>query len=117
MNAQFIGFGEVELDGTRYREDLVIVGGRVRDRDKSVSRRFKSNYGHTPLSAEESIPWNCSRLIVGTGANGRLPITAEVRTAAEQHGVELVAVPTEQACDMLRQADVQTTNAILHLTC
>lgn len=117
MKAQFIRFGEVEIDGTRYREDVVVNGGVVGERDKAASRSHKSKYGHTPLSIDEPVPWNCSRLIVGTGANGRLPITPEVKAAAEKRGVELIAVPKEQACTMLSEADTGTTNAILHLTC
>lgn len=117
MQARYIRFGEVEIDGLRYTEDIVIENGRVRDRDKAVSRPQKRDYGHTPLSEHESIPWNCSRLIVGTGANGRLPITAAVHTLARDHGVELVAVPTDKACALLTDSDLASTNAILHLTC
>ena len=117
MKARFIRFGEIEIDGTRYNKDVVVENGVVRNRDKTASRQHKAAYGHTPLSANESIPWECSRLLVGTGANGRLPITPEVQAAARERGVELIAVPTEQACGMLREADLSTTNAILHLTC
>ena len=117
MQAQFSRFGEVELEGAQYTEDVVIVKGKVRLRNKDASRPLKAGYGHTPLSEREDIPWDCSRLIIGTGANGKLPITDEVRSTAQRRGVELIAVPTEQACALLRVADLATTNAILHLTC
>ncbi len=117
MQARFIRFGELEIDGRRYREDVVIENGTVRTREKSASRARKAQYGHTPLSEEESIPWSCKRLIVGTGANGRLPITPELHQAAERNGVELVAVPTEEACRLLNEADLREVNAVLHLTC
>jgi hypothetical protein len=117
MNATFIGFGEIEIDGVRYREDVVIDGGTVRLRDKSPSRKHKARFGHTPLSAKEDIPWHCQHLIIGTGADGQLPIMKKVHKRAGEKGVELVILPTPQACDQLSQADLSHTNAILHVTC
>src|SRR6185437_8140223 len=69
---QFTGysFGSVRVDGVTYDHDLVIDRGKVRKRKKAASRKFRGAYGHTPLSAEEDIPWRCRRLVIGTGAAG-----------------------------------------------
>lgn len=56
MKAQVLGFGEIEVDGERYDHDIVIEAGDVKKREKAVSKRFRDDYGHTPLSAEENIP-------------------------------------------------------------
>jgi hypothetical protein len=53
MKAEVLGFGEIELDGERYDHDIVITAGEVKKRKKGVSKRFRDEYGHTPLSAEE----------------------------------------------------------------
>jgi hypothetical protein len=45
---------------------VVIDGGEVRKRKKKPLKKFREEYGHTPLSAEEEIPWKCRRLVVGT---------------------------------------------------
>lgn len=117
MNARFIRFGEIEIDGVRYAEDVIIAGGKVTLRDKSPSKKHKARFGHTPLSAKEAIPWNCRRLIIGTGAQGALPVMNKVVRQAKEREVELVIVPTPKACKLLREADPATTNAILHVTC
>ncbi|TVR70200.1 MAG: hypothetical protein EA427_06565 [Spirochaetaceae bacterium] len=117
MKARFIGFGRVEIEGETYSEDVMIVKGRVQPRAKSASRELKGEYGHTPLSEREPIPWDCAKLIVGTGAHGMLPLTEGVRAAARKQEVELVTVKTAEACRMLATADLADTNAILHLTC
>ncbi len=117
MNALFIRFGEIEIDGVRYREDVVIDGGRIRLRDKGPSRKHKARFDHTPLSAKEDIPWDCRRLIIGSGAHGQLPVMKKVHRRAEEHGVELIILPTPEACALLAQADLEHTNAILHVTC
>jgi hypothetical protein len=117
MQASLIEFGLIELDGERYDRDVVIERGRVGKRRKKASQPLRDRYGHTPLSLLEPIPWDCRRLIVGTGANGALPIDPDVFAEARRRGVELVAVPTEEACELLADADLETTNAILHVTC
>lgn len=119
MDARLIAFGVLEIDGRRFERDVVIERGRVGRRDKKASKPLRGRYGHTPLSLLEPIPWNCRRLIVGTGAEGSLPIEPDVLAEARRRGVELVAVPTEEACAILSagDADLATTNAILHVTC
>jgi hypothetical protein len=118
MKARFIHFGEVEINGQRYTKDIVVTGGEISKRDKGPSKAFRAQVGgHTPLSAGEAIPWDCERLIIGTGAHGQLPVMDEVHAQAREQGVELLLVPTEEACERLSEADVTTTNAILHLTC
>ena len=117
MEARFVRFGEIELDGHRYKRDVVVEGGRVSRRHKRASRPFRDRFGHTPLTLEEPIPWRCRRLIVGTGAEGSLPIIDDVREQARNLGVGLIAVPTEEACQLLSGCDPVETAAILHVTC
>jgi len=116
MRFQRFSFGSIRIDGTTFESDLVIVGDSIRKRKKKASKPLRDQYGHTPLSLEEEIPWDCRRLVVGTGAFGALPITDEVVQEAARRSVELIAVPTKEAIDVLRQ-DRAHTNAILHLTC
>ena len=117
MRARLLAFGRIEIDGVVFDHDVVIDRGRLSKRHKRASRPLRDRYGHTPLSALEPIPWGCRTLIVGTGADGALPIDPDVEAAAAQHGVELVALPTAEACERLLAADPRTTNAILHVTC
>jgi hypothetical protein len=110
-------FGSIRIDGVTYERDVVIADGRVSERKKGPSRALRDTYGHTPLSAGEAIPWECERLVVGTGASGSLPILDEVREEAVRRGVELVTLPTREAMSLLGDVDGTDTNAILHLTC
>ena len=117
MKAHFVAFGEVELDGRRYQRDVVVERGHTRRRDKGPSKSRRDEFGHTPLTLAEQIPWHCRRLIVGTGAEGALPVPEDVFEEGRRRGVEVVAVPTDEACRMLAEADPQETAAILHVTC
>jgi len=109
-------FGSVRVDGVTYDHDLVIDRGQIRKRKKAASKKFRGAYGHTPLSVAEDIPWRCRRLVIGTGADGALPVMKQVREEARRRGVELVALPTAQAIGVLGET-TKHTNAVLHLTC
>ena len=117
MKARWIGFGEIEIEGERFTDDVVIDRGRVAKRVKKPSKHYRDRYGHTPLSAKESIPWGGKRLIIGTGESGSLPIMPDVWEEAERRGVEIVAVPTEEALHLLGKVDAKHARAVLHITC
>lgn len=117
MQTRLVEFGEIEIEKERYDHDVVIEAGKVRKRKKGPSKPYRGPGGHTPLSIKEKIPWGGSRLIVGTGAYGRLPVMPEVEKEAHRRGVELIAVPTEEACRLLEDLPAKDVYAILHTTC
>jgi hypothetical protein len=117
MHARLLSFGVLEVEGQRYDADVVIERGQVRRRRKKPSKPYRDRFGHTPLSADEAIPWGGPRLIVGTGADGRLPIMAQVYEEAARRKVEVVAMPTESACGLLADFEPSEVNAVLHVTC
>jgi hypothetical protein len=116
MQFENFSFGSLRIDGSTYEQDVMIDRGEIRKRRKKPSKKFRENFGHTPLSVEEDIPWKCDRLVVGTGAYGRLPVMKEVQWEAERRKVKLLILPTIQAIEALQQ-DPDDTNAILHVTC
>jgi hypothetical protein len=115
MHFDGFSFGSIGIDGSTYEQDVVIDRGEIRKRKKSRSKRFRDEFGHTPLSIEEKIPWTCRRLVIGTGAYGRLPVMDEVKREAKRRRVELVIVPTSEAIRLMEEES--KANAILHLTC
>jgi hypothetical protein len=117
MKAKWIAFGEVEIEGRRYTSDVVIEAGQVEKRRKKPSQQYRDEYGHTPLSAEERVPWGGSRLIVGTGEFSSLPIMPAVRAEADRRGIEIVAAPTKEALQLLRDVDAEDVYAVVHVTC
>jgi hypothetical protein len=115
MRFEAFSFGSIRIDGITYEHDVVIDRGAVRKRKKKPSRKFREEYGHTPLSAEEEIPWDCRRLVVGTGT-GALPVMDDVKREAERRKVNLIILPTDRAIEQLKQHP-RSTNAVLHVTC
>ncbi len=109
-------FGSIEIDDVTYEHDVVIDGGRLRKRKKGPSKPHRAEFGHTPLSASEDLPWDCERLVIGSGIYGSLPVMSDVLAEARRRNVELVVLPTAQAISELEKAGPRT-NAILHVTC
>lgn len=117
MDVEYPGFGRIVVDGIVYDHDVVLEGGRVTARSKRPSKALKGEYGHTPLSEAEAIPWSRPRLIVGSGYSGSLPIAPGVFEQAGERHVTLEVMPTADACALLRTLDSDDVNAILHVTC
>jgi hypothetical protein len=115
MQFEAFSFGSIRIDGVNYDHDVVIDRGEVYKRKKKPSKRFRDEFGHTPLSIEEKIPWKCRRLVVGTGT-GALPVMEDVKLEAKRRNVDLLIRPTAQAIKILKANPVDA-NAILHVTC
>jgi hypothetical protein len=117
VKAELVAFGELRIDGDRFERDVVIDAGRIRKRKKGPSKARRDEFGHTPLTSAEDIPWGGRRLIVGTGADGALPISPDVYAEAERRGIRIEALPTRDACHLLADLDADEVHAVLHVTC
>ncbi len=117
MDVRFLGFGSIEVEGRAYEHDIVISRGAVRKRSKKPSKPYRGKFGHTPLSTDEELPWGGPQLIIGTGAHGSLPIMPEVVAEAARRNIDLVAIPTEQACRLIAGLKRREVRAVLHVTC
>ena len=114
MIVKNLSFGSITIDGETFVKDMIIDNGSIKKRKKAESKKYIDRFGHTPLSSEENIPWNCKRLIVGTGHNSRLPVMDKVCDIAVSKRVELVIMSTPEA---IKHINDPHTNLILHLTC
>ena len=119
MQMRLVRFGEIEVEGRLFPHDVVLDAGEVGKRRKGPSKHRRERYGHTPLTAAEEIPWGPkgSRLVVGTGADGMLPVDPDVRREAARRGVEVVELPTDEACALLGDVPERDVRAVLHVTC
>jgi hypothetical protein len=116
MDFRKLQFGSIMIDGVAYSHDVVIDRGKVLKRDKKPSKEFREQFGHTPVSIEEKLPWKCKHLIIGTGRYGSLPVMAEVKREANRRKIDLVTVSTDEAIEILGR-NPKDTNAVLHVTC
>ncbi|MDY6985498.1 MAG: MTH938/NDUFAF3 family protein [Candidatus Thermoplasmatota archaeon] len=116
MEFRHVSFGTIEIDGKVYYKDIVIDKGHVRKRKKKPSKKYKKDYGHTPLTIDEDIPWDCDVLVIGTGYDGAMPVMKEVYEEADRRGVEIRVMNTGEAIEELKSKG-KNANSVLHLTC
>lgn len=117
MKIRLVTFGEIDIEGQRYDHDVVIEKGQTRKRKKKVSKAYRGQFGHTPISVRENIPWHGTKLFIGTGVYGSLPIMPDVYEEAQRQGIEIIAKPTVEVCELVKKYNPKDINAILHVTC
>jgi len=103
MRFDKFSFASIQIDGSTYEHDVMVDRGKIRQRKKKPSKQLREQYGHTPWSVEDKIPWKCQRLVVGTGAYGRLPVMEQVKQEAKGRKIKLLVLPTNEAIQALQQ--------------
>jgi len=88
MQFDNFSFGSIQIDGSTYEYDIVIDREEISKRKKKASKQFREEFGHTPLSVAENIPWKCRQLVIGSGAYGPLPVMQDVRREAARHNIK-----------------------------
>jgi hypothetical protein len=105
-------FGRLSVDGTEETRDVIVLPERV-------VRNWWRRDGHALVLADleavlEELP---ARLIVGTGAHGRMKPDPATLANLRERGVEVDVLPTDEAVDRYASLNPAETAAALHLTC
>jgi len=105
-------FGHVVVDGKEQRRDVIVLPDRV------LSNWWRAD-GHRLVLADlddviEELP---EQLVFGTGAYGQMRPDPEALHELRQRGVEVEALPTDEAVRRFGECDPRRTAAALHLTC
>ncbi len=105
-------FGRIVVDGEERTRDVIVLPGRL------VTNWWRAN-GHGLVLADlagvlEDLP---ERLLIGTGAYGRMRPEPETLEQLRKRGVDVEALPTGEAVQRYSELDPAHTAAALHLTC
>jgi hypothetical protein len=105
-------FGRVVIDGDEQTRDVIVLPDRV------LTDWWRAD-GHRLVLTDldgvvEDLP---ERLVVGTGACGQMRPDSEALSELRRRGVEVEALPTDEAVRRYGELDPRRTAAALHLTC
>jgi hypothetical protein len=106
-------FGRIEIDGQVYHQDVIILPDRVLPNWWRVE-------GHSLSFEDLQQVFRCNPrvLVVGLGSYSRIHIPENTRKKIKEAGIELIALPTGEACETYNQLrDSEQIVAALHLTC
>ena len=105
-------FGRVVVDGEEETKDVIVLPERV-------VRNWWRRDGHALVLADleavlDELP---ARLIIGTGAEGRMKPDPATLARLRERGIEIEVLPTGEAVRRYGAANPAETAAALHLTC
>jgi hypothetical protein len=105
-------FGRILVDGEEFTADIIVLP------DRTLAGWWRAD-GHALVIDDlrdvlDDLP---ERLIVGTGAEGRMRPDDSMIEELAARGVEVDAMPTAEAVSRFDRLDPQRTAAALHLTC
>lgn len=106
-------FGEITINGKKYHKDVIILPEYIVDnwrRDKGHSLQvsdLKAVFQEQPQV-----------LVIGQGAYSRMLVPDEIYKKFELLGIEVISLPTAEACKKFNHiSNEKTKAAALHLTC
>jgi hypothetical protein len=105
-------FGRVTVDGREETRDVIVL-------PKRVVRDWWRKDGHALILEDleavlDELP---NRLLLGTGAHGRLRPDPDTLEALKARGVRVEVMPTDEAVRRYAELNPAATAAALHLTC
>jgi hypothetical protein len=106
-------FGKIVIDGHEHTKDVILLPDRV------IGGWWRQESHVLRLSdLEEVLIVDLQELVIGKGAFNRMRITSDVEEALSDIGIELIALPTKEACqEYNRRSRARKVAAVLHLTC
>lgn len=105
-------FGRVRIDGREETRDVIVLPERI-------VRDWWRKDGHGLVLEDlaavlDELP---ERLVLGTGAHGRLRPDPATIAILRSRGIDVEVLPTAEAVDRYAELDPWRTAAALHLTC
>jgi hypothetical protein len=105
-------FGRIIVNGVEQTRDIILLPGRV-------VPNWRRQDGHRLVldDLEAVLDELPERLVVGTGAYGRMTPDSKALEQLRGRGIEVEALPTAEAVRRYDALDPNRTAAALHLTC
>ena len=111
-------FGSITIDGALIEHDVLIrLSGEIKKRKKKLSKAvFGSSHTVALEEAEYIFEKGADCLIVGSGQNGMVTLSAEADAYFGRHGVRVDLLPTPDAIRRWNKAKGSTIG-LFHVTC
>jgi len=111
---EYYSFGEIIIDGARYRNDVIIHGERI------IEWWRKEGHLVQVEDLDEVLDDRPDILIIGTGYYGAMKVSPGVEGTCSELGIRLIAQTTQEAYrthnELVENEKLRISTA-LHLTC
>ncbi|MBI2431867.1 MAG: hypothetical protein HYV26_03240 [Candidatus Hydrogenedentes bacterium] len=111
-------FGSITIEGQRFEHDVLIrPSGKIKKRKKKLSKKF---YGTSHTISQEEAEYiygkGARELIIGTGQEGNVHLSAEAEDFFREHECRVTLSPTPEAITAWNDASLRTAG-LFHVTC
>ncbi len=107
-------FGYVEAGDSAFENDLIVMDDWIHD-------NWWRQDGHSlvPEDLEDVVRQDPDRIILGTGAHGRMNVPEDTKRDLDEKGIDLEVHRTEQAIEEYNRQRTSSDNVAgaFHLTC
>ena len=106
-------FGRFVVDGKPYESNIILFNSRIK------IARCLPNHELTLNDISPLIEFSPEYIIIGTGANGVMPVTKETEDFIKENGIKLIVEKTDDACKTYNAliSENKKVAAFLHNTC
>lgn len=113
MRIESYKFGEIIIEGRKYKSDLIVFPDRIFD-----SWWRKTGHSLSKEDIEEVLSLKPEVFIVGTGYYGLMKVPEELKRIIRDCGIELIIEKTKKAVEFYNKiSPIKNTVAAFHLTC
>ncbi|NOY53021.1 MAG: hypothetical protein GXP58_05290 [Deltaproteobacteria bacterium] len=113
MNIDSYDFGRLVVEGREYRNDVILLPGRVID---PWWRKEGHRLQEEDLASVMMVPLRL--LVIGTGMDGKMQVPEEAVSFLRDAGVEPMVLKSREACRVFNEESKQGGVAgAFHLTC
>ncbi len=121
MRIDSYSFGTIKINGTEYKEDLIVFASRGAGAPDKIKSNWWRKEGHS-LSVEDLadvFEFKPEILVVGKGASGLMEVPASTQKTLQEAGIEVIAEHTGQAWSIFNEQVEKGKKVVgaFHLTC
>lgn len=111
-------FGSITIDGKTFSHDVIIrLGGQVKKRKKKLSKAvYGTSHVLSLAEAKHVYTSGTNRLIIGTGQQGNVTLSAEAADYFERKQCHVQLLPTPEAIQVWNGAEGAVIS-LFHVTC
>lgn len=114
-----VEWGKMEIKGKKYGQ-VLIIGDQVFERDsEKLHQLFGTTHQIGDWEVEELLREKPEVIVIGTGWEGILEVSEEIRAKSEELEIEIKTLRTLEAVEEFNRlvAEGKKVNALIHTTC
>lgn len=119
IKIDFVEWGKIRIDGEEYKQVLIVEDSVIERDSEKLHQLFGTTHQIGDWEVEELLKEKPEVIVVGTGWEGILEVSEELRAKSEELEIEIKILRTPEAVEEHNKLMEQgkKVNALIHTTC